>query len=64
MRSSTLVLIVFLTLCARMTSAQQTTGTITGGATDAQNLALPGATVTLTGPQGSQPATNSNAASN
>jgi outer membrane receptor protein involved in Fe transport len=56
MRSSTLVL--FLTLmCAPVTSAQQTTGTITGRATDAQNLAVPGATVTLTGPQGTHTAT-------
>ena len=57
MRSSTLVLIVALILGARVTSAQQTTGTITGRATDAQNLAVPGATVTLTGPQGSQTTT-------
>ena len=53
MRSPTLVLIVVL-MCAGVASAQQTTGTITGRATDAQNLAVPGATVTLTGPQGSQ----------
>jgi outer membrane receptor protein involved in Fe transport len=56
MRSSTLalfVLIVVLT-CAGVASAQQTTGTITGRAIDAQNLAVPGATVTLTGPQGSK----------
>lgn len=56
MRSATLVLIVVLT-SAGVVSAQQTTGTITGRATDAQNLALPGATVTLTGPQGSKTTT-------
>ena len=56
MRSSTLVLLIAL-LCATVASAQQTTGTITGRATDAQNLAVPGATVTLTGPQGTQNAT-------
>src|SRR6478672_7671411 len=56
MRSSTLVLIVML-MCATVVAAQQTTGTISGRATDAQNLAVPGATVTLTGPQGSQTTT-------
>src|SRR6476659_1431215 len=50
MRSSTLVLILALT-CAGVASAQQTTGTVTGRAVDAQNLAVPGATVILTGPQ-------------
>ena len=33
-------------------SAQETTGTLTGKLTDAQGLALPGATVTVTGTQG------------
>lgn len=56
MRSSTLVLFLAL-MCATVVSAQQTTGTITGRATDAQNLAVPGATVTLAGPQGTQTAT-------
>jgi outer membrane receptor protein involved in Fe transport len=56
MRSSTLVLLIAL-MCATVASAQQTTGTITGRATDAQALAVPGATVTLTGPQGTQTAT-------
>ena len=56
MRSSTLVLILSL-MFAGVASAQQTTGTITGRAIDAQGLAVPGATVTLTGPQGSKTAT-------
>ena len=56
MRSSTLVLILAL-MCAGVASAQQTTGTIAGRATDAQSLAVPGATVTLTGPQGSKTTT-------
>ena len=56
MRQSTFVLIVALML-ARAVSAQQTTGTITGSALDAQSLAVPGATVTLTGPQGSKTTT-------
>src|SRR4029078_8947688 len=44
-------------MCAGVASAQQTTGTIAGRATDAQSLAVPGATVTLTGPQGSKTTT-------
>ena len=36
--------------------AQGTTGTITGTVVDSQGLALPGATVTVTGPQGSRSA--------
>jgi hypothetical protein len=34
--------------------AQETTGTVTGRVSDAQGLAIPGATVTLTGPQGAK----------
>ena len=37
--------------------AQETTGAITGRIVDAQGLALAGATVTATGPQGSRSAT-------
>jgi outer membrane receptor protein involved in Fe transport len=44
-------------MCARVVSAQQTTGTITGSAVDAQTLAVPGVTVTLTGPQGTKTTT-------
>jgi outer membrane receptor for ferrienterochelin and colicin len=36
--------------------AQETTGAVTGRVTDAQGLAVPGAVVTLTGPQGSKSA--------
>lgn len=35
-------------------TAQTTTGTLTGRLTDSQGLAVPGATVTVTGPQGSK----------
>src|SRR4051812_42081511 len=34
--------------------AQETTGSISGRLTDPQGLAVPGATVTLTGPQGTK----------
>jgi hypothetical protein len=34
--------------------AQETTGSIAGRVTDAQGLAVPGATITVTGPQGAQ----------
>src|SRR5262249_36275612 len=36
--------------------AQETTGAITGRGTDSQGLAVPGAAVTLTGPQGTKTA--------
>ena len=35
-------------------SAQETSGTLTGRLTDTQGLAVPGATVTVTGPQGAK----------
>src|SRR5262245_45725144 len=35
-----------------LADAQETTGTVVGRVVDAQGLAVPGATVTLTGPQG------------
>ena len=39
---------------ASAASAQETTGTLTGKLTDTQGLAVPGATVTVTGPQGAK----------
>jgi outer membrane receptor protein involved in Fe transport len=44
----------FLAVCltAALASAQETTGTIAGQVVDAQGLAVPGATVQITGPQG------------
>jgi hypothetical protein len=42
---------------AGLAAAQETTGTITGRTVDAQGLAVPGATVTVSGPQGQKTAT-------
>lgn len=47
------VIVVALVLTG-VASAQETTGTLTGKLVDTQGLAVPGATVTLTGPQGSR----------
>jgi outer membrane receptor protein involved in Fe transport len=53
MRFNTGALIVMLVLSGAIcASAQETTGTITGRAADAQGLPVPGVTVTATGPQG------------
>lgn len=49
--SATVVALLILTGVA---SAQETTGTLTGQLIDTQGLAVPGATVTVTGPQGSR----------
>ena len=46
--------LIALTLCAGLANAQETTGTISGRLIDAQGLAVPGATVTITGPQGAR----------
>ena len=50
---------VFLALLflGGIAAAQETTGTLTGTVKDSQGLAVPGATVTVTGPQGSRNAT-------
>jgi hypothetical protein len=48
------VLLVLLLATAATVAAQATTGTIQGRVTDAQGLAVPGATVTVTGPQGAK----------
>ena len=50
-RMSAIVLALWFAV-AGGASAQETTGTLTGKLTDAQGLALPGATVTVTGTQG------------
>ena len=49
------VLFAALVVCAvGIAAAQETTGTISGRIVDAQGLAIPGATVTVTGPQGTK----------
>lgn len=50
------VVMALLVAVASVASAQNTTGTLAGRLTDAQGLAVPGATVTVTGPQGSRSA--------
>jgi hypothetical protein len=48
------LLIALLLISTSVGMAQETTGTITGRVVDAQGLAIPGSTVTLTGPQGAR----------
>jgi hypothetical protein len=49
------VLVAMLALTGvTLARAQETTGIVTGRVTDAQGLAIPGVTVTLTGPQGAK----------
>ena len=52
-RFSALVAALWLSAMA-VASAQETTGTLTGKLSDGQGLALPGVTVTVTGPQGAK----------
>jgi hypothetical protein len=52
-RISALVL-AFVFACTGLASAQRTTGTISGRTVDSQGLAVPGASVTVTGPQGAR----------
>src|SRR4029450_3440405 len=56
MRSRFMPLLTALVLAAggSRLMAQETTGAVTGRITDPQGLAVPGATVTLTGPQGAK----------
>src|SRR5688500_4708957 len=54
-RTSAILMALLLALVgASAASAQETTGTLTGKLTDTQGLAVPGATVTVNGPQGSR----------
>ena len=54
-RTSAILMALLLALVgASAASAQETTGTLTGKLTDTQGLAVPGATVTVNGPQGSK----------
>jgi len=60
MRLKTLaVLLPFLLVLSGVAAGQETTGAITGQIIDAQGLAVPGASVTLTGPQGARTVTSS-----
>ena len=58
MRVRDLCILLAFALCARPLAAQETTGKIDGRIIDAQRLAVPGATVTVTGPQGTKTADN------
>ncbi len=48
------LLLSFLLVAGGIAHGQETTGTITGHLIDAQGLAVPGATVTIAGPQGTK----------
>src|SRR5262245_34818712 len=50
------LLLAFVLACTGLVSAQGTTGTIIGRIVDSQGLAVPGATVSVTGPQGTRTA--------
>ena len=47
-------LLALVLAVAGVAAAQETTGTVSGRILDAQGLAVPGVTVTLTGPQGAR----------
>src|SRR5687767_6906465 len=47
-------LVAFALAVTGIASAQETTGSLQGQITDQQGLAVPGATVTITGPQGAR----------
>src|SRR5690606_30235437 len=51
-----LVVLLLVTYLTPPLLAQETTGTITGQVVDTQGLAIPGATITVTGPQGAKTA--------
>src|SRR5688500_9659894 len=52
--SAMLMALVFALVGAGAASAQETTGTLSGKLTDNQGLSVPGAMVTVTGPQGAK----------
>ena len=54
MRNCMSACVVALLVMTGVASAQETTGTLTGRFVDTQGLAVPGATVTVTGPQGAK----------
>ena len=54
MRNRMSAFVVALLVMAGVASAQETTGTLAGRLADAQGLVVPGATVTVTGPQGAK----------
>src|SRR5438876_9434053 len=55
-RLSAIGAVLLLAVTAATTQAQTTTGTIAGRIVDTQGLAMPGVTVTATGPQGAKTA--------
>jgi outer membrane receptor protein involved in Fe transport len=57
MRIRTLLTLLALVMSLTSLAAQGTTGQLAGRLVDAQGLAVPGATVTVTGPQGAKTAT-------
>ena len=57
MRPRMLVLMAALLVASASVASAQTTGTINGRVVDSQGLAVPGATVTVTGAQGSKTTT-------
>ena len=48
------LLLTFVLALAGLAAAQETTGTLSGRIVDAQGLAVPGATINVTGPQGAR----------
>jgi len=46
--------VILMLAAAGSAFGQETTGTISGRVVDAQQLAVPGATMTVTGPQGAK----------
>src|SRR6185312_15148230 len=57
MRARNLIFLLAMALFASPLFAQETTGSLSGRVIDPQGLAVPGATVTVTGPQGAKSTT-------